>query len=103
MSEREKRNKTNTMLIIEMNKITLGRNLLICYLSFCSVCVKKSDVRFALFPPLFVGVLVVFKAFINQLGSLNIPIDVDFKDSHNGMIEINDEEKMKPEIANKKS
>ena len=74
---------------------------MICFLSFFSVCEKI--VRFALFPLLFVGVLVFFKTFINQLGSLNIPIDVDFKDSHNGMIEINDEEKMNTEIANKNS
>ena len=59
-------------------------------------------VRFALFPLLFVGVLVFFKTFINQLGSLNIPIDVDFKYGHNGRVEMNGEEKLTSEIANKK-
>ena len=64
---------------------------------FSVVCEK-----IALFPPLVVGVLVVFKAFINQLGSLNIPIDVDFKYGDNDMVEMNGEEKLTSEIANKK-
>ena len=71
-------------------------------MSFFSVCMKKYSVRLALFPPQFVDVLVVFKAFINQLVSLNIPIDVDFKYGDNDTVEMNGEEKLTSEIANKK-
>ena len=100
MSEREKIIKTNTMHIIEMNN-HLRPLFVICFRLSFFLC-EKIVGRFALFPPLVVGVLVVFEAFINHLGSLNIPIDVVFKYGDNDTVEMNGEDKLKPEIANKK-